>query len=334
MRVAAYISLVLGLAVSIGLIAWRGFDTVLAAMGALGVGVLLLPLIYAPHILGAATSWSLLFPEGRRPPFRVTLHALWVGISVETLLPLGGLAAEVVKARLLIRSGVRAADAASLGVVDMTVQIVTLLFWGVIGACALVDTSTEDALFWPAVGGAGVLVIAVALMLYAQHAGLFGLFAQRTARKLKSERWRGITDGAAHLDRTIREIYERPDRILLAVLIRCCTRGLMAVEIWTAAWLMGHPIAPDNAAMFIGVVGTIRAFTFIVPGGWGLQEGAYVLLGNLVGVPADIALALSLASRARELILGVPALLSWQIAESRGLRGLLGRQTTSELDPA
>src|SRR5690348_12299254 len=85
MRVAAYISLVLGLAVAIGLIAWRGFDTVAAAMGALGLGVLLLPLIYAPHIVGAASSWSLLFPEDRRPPFRITLHALWVGISVETM---------------------------------------------------------------------------------------------------------------------------------------------------------------------------------------------------------------------------------------------------------
>jgi putative membrane protein len=333
-RVAAYIGLILGLAVAIALIAWRGFDTVLAAMEALGVGVMALPVIYSPHIVGAAASWSLLFPNGRRPAFLVTLHAIWVGIAAETLLPLGGLAAEVIKARLLIRSGVRPADAASLAVVDMTVQIVTLLFWGVIGVCALVDTSTTDTLFWPAVGGAGVLLIAVALLLYAQHAGLFGAFARRTAGRLKSKRWRGIADGAEHLDRTLREIYARPGRIVAAVLIRCCTRGLMAVEIWVAAWLMEHPIAPDNAAMFIGVVGTVRAFTFIVPGGWGLQEGAYVLLGNLVGVPADIALALSLATRARELMLGVPALLSWQVSESRGLKGLFEANKGSELDPA
>jgi putative membrane protein len=334
LRVAAYIGLIIGLAVAIALIAWRGLDTVSSAMEALGVGVLVLPLIYAPHIFGAATSWSLLFPRGRRPAFRVTLHAIWVGISVETLLPLGGLAAEIVKARLLIRSGVRPADAASLAVVDMTVQIVTLLFWGVIGVCALVDTSTVDTLFWPAAGGAVVLLIAVALLLYAQHAGLFGALARRGARRLTSERWRGITDGAEHLDRTIREIYERPGRIVLAVLIRCCTRGLMAVEIWTAAWLMEYPIPADNAAMFIGVVGTLRAFAFIIPGGWGLQEGAYVLLGQLVGVPADIALALSLASRAREIMLGVPALLTWQFSESRGLKGLIGANKSSELDPA
>ena len=63
MRATAYIALVIGLAVVIALIAWRGFGTILAAMGTLGIGVLLLPLIYAPHIVGAATSWSLLSPS-------------------------------------------------------------------------------------------------------------------------------------------------------------------------------------------------------------------------------------------------------------------------------
>ena len=98
MRIAAYIGLVLGLAVAIALIAWRGFDTVLAAMEALGVGVMILPVIYAPHIVGAATSWSLLFPKGRRPAFLVTLHAIWVGIAgfldPEGCIALGGPAAD------------------------------------------------------------------------------------------------------------------------------------------------------------------------------------------------------------------------------------------------
>lgn len=332
MRNSAYIALSIGLAVVICLIAWRGFDTVLAAVATLGFGVFALPLIYSPHIIGAATSWSLLFPEGRRPPFRVTLHAIWVGIAVETLLPLAGLAAEMVKARLLIRSSVRPADAASLAVVDMTVQIVVLIVWGVIGVCALFDSSTENALVWPAVGGAAVLIVAAAILLYAQHAGLFGAFARRAARKLDSERWSAITSGLSHLDRTIREIYERPWRIVVAGAIRCCTRGLMAVELWVAAQLMQHPISADDAVMFIGLVGTIRAFAFVLPGGWGLQEGAYVLLGQLIGVDPSIALALSLASRFRELLLGVPALLSWHYAESRGLRRIMGKE--SELDPA
>jgi hypothetical protein len=68
-----------------------------------------------------------------------------------------------------------------------------------------------------------------------------------------------------------------------------------------------------------------------------LQEGAYILLGRMIGLEADIALALSLASRARELMTGVPALLLWQTLEGRSLRRLMERRPEplgSELDPA
>jgi putative membrane protein len=337
LRTTAYITFVLGLAGAIGLIAWQGFETVAAAMVALGAGVFLLPFIYAPHYFGAAASWSLNFPHGHRPPFRYVLRALWIGIGVETLMPLGGLAAEVVKVRLLIRAGTRAAIAASLAVVDMTVQIVVLIFWALLGFTALIITGPNETLFWPITTGAAFLVLAIGTMVYAQYAGLFGKLAQRGARSLRSERWQGLADNAHHLDRTIRAIYGRPLRVAAACAIRCTTRGLMAVEIWVAAWLMDSPITASDAVMFIGIISTLRAAAFVVPGGWGLQEGAYVVLGQMIGLEPEIALALSLATRARELMTGVPALMVWQFIEGKSLRRAMGRRPdplTSELDPA
>jgi putative membrane protein len=338
LRTTAYIAFVLGLAGAIGLIAWQGFETVAAAMVALGAGVFLLPLIYAPHYFGAAASWSLNFPQGHRPAFRHILRALWIGIAVETLMPLGGLAAEVVKGRLLIRAGTRPGIAASLAVVDMTVQIVVLIFWALLGFTALVITGPNETLFWPIVLGAAFLTLATGVMLYAQYANLLGKLAQWGERSLRSERWQGLAANAHHLDRTIRAIYARPLRVGAACAIRCITRGLMAVEIWVAAWLMHNPITPSDAVMFIGIVSTLRAAAFVVPGGWGLQEGAYVLLGPMVGLEPEIALALSLATRARELMTGVPALLVWQFIEGRCLRRAMVRGAepplASELDPA
>jgi len=328
-RTVAYTAFVLGLAGAIGLISWQGFETVSQALEALGAGVLLLPLIYAPHYFGAAGSWALNFPDGRRPPFPKILRAIWVGIAVETLMPLGGLVAEVVKARLLIRSGTRASDAASLAVVDITVQIVVLIFWALLGFTALVITGPQETLFWPITLGGSFLALSAGAMLYAQYN-----LAQLGARMLRSPRWQGLAANAQHLDQTIRAIYARPLRIAGACAIRCATRGLMAVEIWVAAWLMHNPITPSDAVMFIGIICTLRAAAFVVPGGWGLQEGAYVVLGQMIGLEPEIALALSLASRARELMTGVPALLTWQLIEGRSLRSLLGGERESELDPA
>jgi hypothetical protein len=68
-----------------------------------------------------------------------------------------------------------------------------------------------------------------------------------------------------------------------------------------------------------GLLAAARGIAFVVPSALGVQEGAYVVLGGLFGLPPDTALALSLLKRARGLVLGAPPLLLWQIAESRQL---------------
>ncbi len=59
----------------------------------------------------------------------------------------------------------------------------------------------------------------------------------------------------------------------------------------------------------------LRSAAFVVPGGLGVQEGGYVAVGALLGLPPDVMLAVSLATRLGELIEGLPGLLAWHFAE-------------------
>ncbi len=72
----------------------------------------------------------------------------------------------------------------------------------------------------------------------------------------------------------------------------------------------------------------IRSAVFPVPGALGVQEGGYVLVGSLLGIPGDAAFALSLIARVRELILGIPGLIAWQVIEAR--RVLRARSAANE----
>jgi uncharacterized membrane protein YbhN (UPF0104 family) len=63
----------------------------------------------------------------------------------------------------------------------------------------------------------------------------------------------------------------------------------------------------------------IRGAAFLVPGAVGVQEGGYILLGNLLGIPSEMALALSLVRRVRELALGIPGLITWHLIEANRL---------------
>jgi hypothetical protein len=48
----------------------------------------------------------------------------------------------------------------------------------------------------------------------------------------------------------------------------------------------------------------------------GVQEEGYILLGNLLGIPGEIAFTLSLVRRMQELASGIPALISWHLLEA------------------
>jgi hypothetical protein len=73
-----------------------------------------------------------------------------------------------------------------------------------------------------------------------------------------------------------------------------------------------------------------RSLAFAVPNAVGVQEGAYILLGAGFGLTPEMALALSLLKRARDLTIGLPALVAWQLLESgrlwRRIAGVQGEE--------
>ena len=90
-------------------------------------------------------------------------------------------------------------------------------------------------------------------------------------------------------------------------------------EIWIALYTLDLHATFVNALILQSMVLTIRSAAFAVPGGLGVQEGGYLFVGHLLGIPGDAAFALSLIARVRELALGIPGLISWQLIEARRL---------------
>ena len=65
----------------------------------------------------------------------------------------------------------------------------------------------------------------------------------------------------------------------------------------------------------------VRLLAFMVPAGLGVQEAGLVLFGQALGISSELALSVSMAKRMREVLCGLPSLLSWQWMEGRRLRG-------------
>ena len=81
--------------------------------------------------------------------------------------------------------------------------------------------------------------------------------------------------------------------------------------------LVGGPISLADAVALEALLCTLRSIAAFVPAAVGVQEAGYAMLAPLFGIPAEMGLAVSLLKRAREIVLGVPALLYWQSIEGR-----------------
>ena len=59
----------------------------------------------------------------------------------------------------------------------------------------------------------------------------------------------------------------------------------------------------------------VGSAAFLIPGALGVKEGGIMVIGNFIGISPEVALALALVKRVRELLIGIPGLITWLVAE-------------------
>ena len=136
-------------------------------------------------------------------------------------------------------------------------------------------------------------------------------------RTFTGENWR-LPDAAA-LDRALRDALSRYLRLICDGALQLAALTAGSFEIWLAMRLFAHPVDIATAVALESMTLAVRHAAFMIPGGLGIQEAGLVLFGHALGVDVQLALAVSMTKRMRELAWGLPALLSWQWDEGRRL---------------
>jgi putative membrane protein len=232
--------------------------------------------------------------------------------AVSDLLPFSQIGGLVVGARTLTLSGIGAPAVYGSLLADLVTEmasqlIITLAGLGLM-ATILVDAPQLRSLVG---GGVGAMLLLTAAFFIAQRSGL--AWVGRVAERL-------LPDAGARLaevDAERARIFADRRRIGAAFILNLLAWLATVGGSWLALRLMAAPLAPGRVLSLEVLIFTLRSVGFAVPGALGLQEAAYALAGPILGLPAEVALALSLAKRARDATLGLPTLLLWQAGEAR-----------------
>ncbi|MDE2229086.1 MAG: flippase-like domain-containing protein [Alphaproteobacteria bacterium] len=297
-------------------------------IAAVGIGLAAILALHVAVMAIDGIAWRALLSERRAETSLLFVWARWVRESTNLLLPVAQVGGEVAGARLLVLNGMGLRSAGASVILDKLAEAISQLAFTFIGLCILVAMRGADDL---ARGIAFGLVVAGGAIFGAtlgQRAGFFAFIERAlvaTARKIRLpalETVAGIAD-------TLRSTC-RARRLAASAATHLTAWCLGSGEVWLALRFMGHPIGVAEAMVLESLGSAITAAGFVVPGAIGIQESGYMAVGAALGLPAEIGLGLSLVKRARQVLLGLPALASWQLAEcgwlaSRGRRVRIGK---------
>jgi putative membrane protein len=317
MRILPMVGLILGLLIFVVLILWQGIDDIFDLLATSGWELLALPIVWFPCLIAATISWRMLFPKKHTPKFVAVFKALWIGRAINTLLPVATIGGEIAKARLITLWGTSGVDASASVLVDKTVQAMAVAVWAFTGTLLLIYLALDNELAIAAMLGITALAGGLLGFILVQHAGMVGFMAKAVGKFVSSDGWEEITNNAKAVDALVLITYKDYRNIIISTLWRTFGLVLQTSEVWLACYLLGFPISIIEALMLKSLTTTISDIAFFIPNAYGVQEGGYVMLGALLGMTPEFALAVSLATRIRELLVDIPGLLVWQHFEGK-----------------
>jgi putative membrane protein len=321
MKASVYLGAVLGLAVLVFLGIQAHLADMLGALRAGGLSLLwLIPyrgLFFALYAIGWLALLRPSDPE-ERVGFGYIFWATIVRDAVDRLLPVASVGGSVVGVRILKWRGVPGAPVAASVVIEILLTLIAVYLFTAIGIVLLVEygASSHDYRRLVTVFLLSVPVpVIVALLL---KNGAAARVLQGLVRSLGGEG--AVFRGVSALDGEIRASLHRFRGLFVAGTLQLAALASGAFEIWFSLKLFSHPVSITAALMLESMTQAVRHLAFVVPAGLGVQEAGLVVFGHAVGVSGDLALAVAMVKRLREVIWGVPTLLSWQWQEGRRLR--------------
>jgi putative membrane protein len=306
--------LLAGLLLFCALLAWHGVLAVLAALAVAGWGLLLVvPFHLLPIVIDAAAISVLFDRDSPAGSLRHTILTRWVGESVNSLMPAGQLGGPVMMARQLAQRGASMPAAAAVVTVGTTYQMMAQMVFA-LGGLALLGRHQHSRLLLISVAVLGAIVISFYLT---QRRGLFRNVLNVVRRFFGPERMAVLTGQADILDRHVSGLYAQRRRGVASLLWNLLGWIIGTGEVYLILRLMRAPVTWETALLLESLGQAVRGAAFAIPGSLGVQEGGFLLLAPFAGLTADTALALSLAKRAREVLLGIPGLLYLHVFERR-----------------
>jgi putative membrane protein len=320
-RVAGYIGGLLGLTLLIALVLRADLPAMLQIVAAAGWQLLWLIPYRGLYFLLYAVGWFYLlrpYDTAGRAGMGYLFWVTSVREAIDRLLPVASVGGGVAGVRLLRWRGLPGVPVSATVIVEIVLTLIVSYAFTAVGLLLLMDLRAAGEQYHRLLIAFLISLPAPAATVLLLRYGSVFKRLQKFLSPLVGEN--AMSEGAVTLDQELRACLDRWRSLLIAGILQFVALAAGSFEIWFALRLFGHPVDVSTALILESMTQTMRHLAFVVPAALGVQEATLVLFGHSLGISSELALAVSMTKRAREVLCGLPSLISWQWMEGRRLR--------------
>ena len=236
------------------------------------------------------------------------------------ILPTGNITGEFVRIYLAVKKGLSTAEATSTVFIDLVIATFSLFLIATMSFIYFLIGSNDHLLM------KHIIYLSLSLLLIFISCVIFYfLISKRVLRvlikkmpsffsyKISNQKIFSIV----RVDVALYQAIKKKNTLIKALIFRIFGWLGGAFEIYVFLWIIGYDPNIIDVVVIESFSGIIRAVAFFIPAGIGVQELAFIIVGDFVGLNSETSFSIALGRRVREILVGLPAIISWFLIKKK-----------------
>ena len=284
----------------------------------------LLIFAHLPSLIFDSLAWMILMTK-KKLSFYWCIIITWISQTAGKFLPTGNITGEFVRIYLSVQKGMDSANSTSIVIADLAIATFSLLLISIFSLSLVLgydqDLSTFEDNYKYILYSIFLMIVASFLFFFLIRKRFIKNILKITNKffkKIKSK-YKKIYFNLLKLDFEMYKLSFNMKIILYSLLFRLVGWLGGAFEVYVFLKIINIEISLVGIILIESFTGIMRAFAFFIPAAIGIQELAFVIIGSFLGLSNPISLSIAFGRRVREILIGVPAILSWHFIFNKKL---------------
>lgn len=277
--------------------------------------IYLIIIAHIPTLAFDTLAWMFLMTK-KKINFFWSLVITWVSQTAGKIMPTGNITGEFVRIYLSTKRGMNSINASSSVIADLAIATFSLLliaFFSLTIVLLMSENSSPMGEVKYIIYGILVIIFSTGIFCYFIRVRIFKKIIKKSSKyfRVSTKKYSSIIINFLKFDYKLYKLSFDLKILFKSLIFRLLGWLGGAFEIYVFLKIINVEISILGIVLIESFSGIVRALAFFVPAAIGIQEIAFVIVGNFLGLSNPIALSIAIGRRIREISVGVPAIICW-----------------------